>query len=114
MKKILLVLLTVYCSLFSVPCSYAQWFNLNNKIGEGLCFVYFPDANTGYVVGSGVILKTTDAGTSWIKQNGGLGGLDAVYFTDINRGYAVGGFDDSIVQTTDGGNSWVPKKLHIL
>ena len=69
--------------------------------------VIFPDQNTGYVVGTfGLIMKTTDGGTSWIEQTSGVTlTLWDVDFINTNVGYAVGN-SGNILKTTDGGNNW--------
>lgn len=63
--------------------------------------IHFPDANTGYLVGDGIILKTTDAGSTWTSLSFGVT-LSSVYFTDVNTGYAVGG-NGAIIKTSNGG-----------
>ncbi len=69
---------------------------------------YFIDDTTGIVVGgisgTGVILKTTDAGESWSKTTVSSS-LLAVYFPSRDIGYAVG-YNKSIFKTIDGGNTW--------
>jgi photosystem II stability/assembly factor-like uncharacterized protein len=74
--------------------------------------VYFTDANTGYALGgdsyggSGLILKTTNGGTSWVSQySEPYTMLWSVCFTDTNTGYAVG-YNGTILKTTNGGASW--------
>jgi len=69
--------------------------------------VIFPDQNTGYVVGTGgLIMKTTDSGTSWVSQISGVTvTLWDVDFINPDTGYAVGS-SGSILKTTNGGNSW--------
>jgi photosystem II stability/assembly factor-like uncharacterized protein len=79
--------------------------------------VYFTNSSTGYAVGtdwtfgSDVILKTTNAGSSWtVQKSGGSSILYSVHFPDSSTGYAVG--EDwvygggIILKTTDGGNNW--------
>jgi photosystem II stability/assembly factor-like uncharacterized protein len=72
--------------------------------------VYFVNASTGFAVGiNGTILKTTDAGNSWLSPNSVpiSNVLLSVYFTDANTGYISGGFmGGAIYKTTDGGVSW--------
>ena len=69
--------------------------------------IYFPDANTGYAVGSrGCIVKTSDAGETWAELSSGITtDLNSVYFTDANTGYSVG-VGGSIINTRDGGATW--------
>jgi hypothetical protein len=70
--------------------------------------VCFPDANIGYAVGlNGIILKTTNAGTTWSPQLSGTSQhLRSVYFTDGTTGYAVGE-NGTIIKITSGGSTSV-------
>jgi len=53
--------------------------------------VYFIDSNNGYACGSGIMMKTTDGGVSWIREGPITHrNLNAVYFPDISFGYTVG------------------------
>jgi photosystem II stability/assembly factor-like uncharacterized protein len=59
-----------------------------------------------------LILKTTDAGKTWVKQFGGGesdNALLSVFFLDANHGWAVGAFNYT-VETKDGGATWVERK----
>ena len=72
--------------------------------------VCFPDSNTGYAVGAegsnGIIIKTTDGGTTWnILPTEADNPLLSVFFTDDNTGYAVG-WMGTCIKTTDGGTTW--------
>ena len=87
--------------------------------------VFFTDPNNGIILGGDwnglqydpLILKTTDGGKNWIRQNcEGLGDLKSVFFTDQNNGFAVGSeprninnssYDDLFLRTNDGGLTWV-------
>ena len=74
----------------------------------------FGDANTGEAVGTaGTMLRTVDAGASWITQAPMTTRiLEAVSFADADIGVAVGGSCfaracfSTILRTTDGGASW--------
>jgi len=68
--------------------------------------IYFPGDSIGYAVGdSGVILKTTDAGTNWIILNPlGTYKLTTVHFINDTVGFVYG--DSIIFKTIDGGASW--------
>jgi len=69
--------------------------------------VYFVNRNTGYIVGGdytmqGIILKTTNGGTSWdIDSSSTYNYLTSVFFTDPDTGYAVGIMDDIKKQQTE-------------
>ena len=72
--------------------------------------VCFPASDTGYAVGAegsnGIIIKTTDGGTTWnILPTETDNPLSSVFFTDDNTGYAVGWMGTGI-KTTDGGTTW--------
>ncbi len=70
--------------------------------------IAFPSASVGYIVGGGgIILKTTDGGSTWVDQL--LPVPDSffdVFFHDENTGWAVGD-NGAIVYTTDGGTNWI-------
>lgn len=78
-----------------------------------LTAVHFADASTGWAVGHDtLILKTVDAGKTWVKQFGGGesdNALLSVFFLDANHGWAVGAFNYT-VETKDGGATWVERK----
>jgi photosystem II stability/assembly factor-like uncharacterized protein len=76
--------------------------------------MFFINKDTGWIAGNeGVILKTTDAGSTWEYQqmNGtDYGTLTSLCFIDGNNGWASGsGLDVDggvILKTTDGGDNW--------
>ncbi len=75
-----------------------------------LSSVCFTDDSTGYVGGSHTLLKTVDAGVTWLVDSTGLGQLyniDAygVFFTSRDTGYASD-YMGNLFQTTDAGASW--------
>lgn len=66
--------------------------------------VYMTDQNTGYMVGYGVVMKTTDRGNTWNFQD--VAG-DNFNCMDIHGGEIwMCGYNGSIYHTTDGGNNW--------
>jgi len=71
----------------------------------------FPAERTGWAVGdSGRIVKTGNAGVSWIKQRSGCSArLTAVDFVDTKVGY-VAGAGGRVLKTTDGGRHWTRLK----
>ncbi len=70
--------------------------------------IAFPSASVGYIVGGGgIILKTTDGGSTWVDQT--LPVPDSffdVFFLDENTGWAVGD-NGAIVYTINGGTNWI-------
>src|SRR5439155_24430182 len=84
--------------------------------GNRLASVSFVDENIRTAVGEvGAILRTTDGGGSWSRQESRTTvNLMGVAFTDANTGTAVGssifGSDGIILRTTDGGATWVTQE----
>jgi photosystem II stability/assembly factor-like uncharacterized protein len=73
-----------------------------------------PGGGVAYIVGvSGVILKTTDAGTTWTKQTSGtqwdLEGVWGTTATDV----WVAGKKGTLLHTTNGGTTWTPFALGV-
>jgi len=81
-----------------------------------LTSVVFVDDKTGFAVGHDtIILKTSDAGETWVKQFGGGesdNALLSVFFKDATHGWAIGAFNFT-VETKDGGATWVDRKTLI-
>lgn len=107
---LLAFVLQVYsCSDDSVtprpPQQYCDWLSQGS---ESLYDASFTDANTGTVVGGGgTILRTTDGGTTWVRQKSGTANrLTGVSFTDASTGTVVGE-EGTILRTTDGGATWM-------
>ena len=93
--------------LFIPITLYSQWNLRNSGTSEKLNDIFFPTQTTGYAVGKGgLILKTTNAGETWIHLVSGTPrGLAAVYFSSETTGY-VTGEQGVILKTTDGGVTW--------
>jgi Leucine-rich repeat (LRR) protein len=90
MKKIIFSLSLLCC--FN---SFAQtWQNQTSNVTDNLQAVFFSDANIGYVVGdNGVILKTTNSGSTWTKETSGT-------TQDLK---AVHGFGTTVMAAGSGG-----------
>ena len=87
------------------------WYLQNPLITQNnLNDVILVDEYIGWAVGdSGLILKTTNDGMEWIRQESGvLYKLNAVSFVDANFGWAVGD-SGTIISTTNGGLSWLQR-----
>jgi PKD repeat protein len=123
MKKLIISTITVL--LLASSMVNAQW--VDQDSGYEIPWILFDNSfpagqnNVGYVCGMrttyngpGVILKTEDAGNTWTTILGGedesLFGLEAIFFTSVDTGFAVG-WDDNIIYTTDGGNTWNEKSV---
>jgi photosystem II stability/assembly factor-like uncharacterized protein len=91
------------------------WFRHSIE-GDFFNSVHFPDDRTGYICGaSGTLLKTQDAGQSWveIRKGGSIGKRKAAFrslwFTTPDRGWVVG--DEGLIwQTENGGKDWTSVK----
>jgi photosystem II stability/assembly factor-like uncharacterized protein len=112
-----------------------SWKQASVPVSSDLVALQFPTAQKGWAVGhDGVVLHSSDAGATWVKQFDGraaaqtmasaYGGaqnpeiqryleqgpdkpfLD-VWFQDENTGYIVGAFN-LIFRTGDGGKNWAP------
>jgi photosystem II stability/assembly factor-like uncharacterized protein len=70
----------------------------------------FVNATTGWVVG-GRIYKSTNGGQSWLAQFTPDELLYSVSFADALNGWAVG-WGPTLLQTTDGGQTWVPQSVN--
>ena len=81
-----------------------------DRISAGFRDVFFLDAATGWVAGPS-IYKTTDGGTNWTKQLGdGNTEFAAISFADTQNGWATG-FNNLVLHTTDGGQSWIAQNV---
>ena len=85
------------------------WIDLLNEPEYTLNAILFTDDNTGYVVGQtlagGIILKTTDAGTTWTPYTTTESGLLSILFIDQNTGYVAGA--SNLYKTMDGAITWI-------
>lgn len=80
--------------------------------GNRVNSVHFLTATTGWRGGeNGEIFKTTDGGTTWVRQNTGItASIYGIKFFDANNGWATGAFG-ALLRTTDGGTTWNVSKL---
>jgi len=75
-------------------------------INAGLATIFFIGSDTGFIAGTGRILKTTDNGETWIKQNGVVClGVKSFWATDPQTLY-MGGADFLTMKSIDGGVNW--------
>jgi photosystem II stability/assembly factor-like uncharacterized protein len=99
--------------IFSILClagaksARAQWVGgRQGQAGKDLNAVYFVDSKHGWVAGDGgVILYTSDGGTSWTPQHAGTSAsVNDIYFRNKEDGYLLAG--NEIFITGDGGATW--------
>ena len=94
------------CALFGQQW---QWQHPKPQ-GNDLNKIYFVDQNYGYIAGAGVILKTTDAGSSWNKLNSNTRfNIYGIFFNTRDSGWLCGyksGVGGIIERTVNGGLNW--------
>jgi photosystem II stability/assembly factor-like uncharacterized protein len=102
----LYLLLALIC--LTAQFSPAQWVQQSTVTPENLVGVVMLDSMTALAIGDrNGILRTTDAGTTWINQSVVISAVyrwNSISFSDALNGIAVG--DHRIVTTTDGGLTW--------
>lgn len=87
-------------------CSFAhsQWITQQSGTASNLKCVYLTDGQTGFICGYNVVLKTTNAGNNWNKNE--LSGIwNSVYFVNSITGYLCGN-NGKIMKTTNAGENW--------
>ncbi len=93
------------------------WTPLVRTTQESLTRVQFHDTHNGWVAGKGgTILRTTDGGAQWVRQQPNTRAEIAdLFMLDFRNGWALGSvrYDDSvswygtqILKTTNGGDTW--------
>jgi photosystem II stability/assembly factor-like uncharacterized protein len=115
--------ITIVSLLFLSILSFGQsnWTEINTGYSFILTNISFPgnQDSIGYAVGmsstyngNGIILKTTNGGTTWSQiSTGTIPGLEAMYFTSVDTGY-VGGWQNYFAKTTNGGLTWTPSTVN--
>jgi photosystem II stability/assembly factor-like uncharacterized protein len=99
---------------FTTPAAPDGWVVQTSGTENFLRGVEFPTESIGYAVGSGgVILKTTNGGTTWITQTSGVGStFSSVSFVSQSVGI-VSGFGGVLLKTTNGGSNWTQQTSNI-
>ncbi|CAN5519952.1 hypothetical protein BH10BAC5_BH10BAC5_29370 [soil metagenome] len=106
--KILRIVFFLLPLLLSNGSIYSQWLQQYSGTNLSLYDVEFLNKNTGYIIGDGVIIKTTNGGDNWINQQSPLTDrpLENIFIVDSNVAYIAGWFD-TVLKTTNGGANWV-------
>jgi len=80
-----------------------------SETNSNLFGIYFTDANNGWAVGNGSVLRTVNGGINWAKKTNPVSSqLNDVCFTSVFSGCAVG-YNGAILTTSDSGDTWVPQ-----
>lgn len=128
-----LTILSVTAALFLVlalpttALAVGGWFEQSSGTTNELDDVSFADAAHGWAVGQGIILATSDGGTTWANETPALAAgtsmsLTAVAAPDAMHCWAVGtlsteaadggGVRGIVLATTDGGVTWLEQDTH--
>ncbi|HEY9114151.1 MAG TPA: PKD domain-containing protein, partial [Bacteroidales bacterium] len=114
MKKNVLAFLMVAALFFginSVQVKAQGWTKVFEQTGGSiyltdLWFVSDNQWQTGWMLSTSSVFKTTDGGTTWTEYTNGLeSGCSHVCFVDANIGYISNGFG-KVFKSTDGGETW--------
>jgi photosystem II stability/assembly factor-like uncharacterized protein len=117
MKRTILILLLVVLNNSNL-LSQTGWIEINTGFQRIITDVYFVSPNTGWAVGDSIIIKSTNGGLSWTRQDYNYLNirttLNSVRFINENTGFVAGGHHSGfydfyyqyIFKTTDGGASW--------
>ena len=105
MKKIIFIFIIIQTSIRFVE---AQWIKqYQNTTSVGLHDVKFINETTGWACGSGIILKTTNAGAEWIAQPHLATNKELYSISPVDSMIVYcAGFFETILKTTNGGTSW--------
>jgi hypothetical protein len=103
-----------YIGFFKTTNGGYTWNNVTLPVYMVPTDIFFINNQTGWVIGygEGAILKTTDAGQSWVIQHSfptyGAGLPRRLFFIDSLNGWATTGKPElgNVLQTTDGGDNW--------
>ncbi len=101
--------ITIFLLAVSVHFAVAQWVQQASPTTNYLFDVKFVDRQTGWIVGRGVILRTTDAGVTWLKQDSPGLILYRGVFINSTTGWVVGATTTKrglLLTTRDGGAMW--------
>jgi photosystem II stability/assembly factor-like uncharacterized protein len=112
MKNVVLIVLYVIIGHNSI-LSQNLWEKIKSPTTKNLQKLIFVDSLNGWAVGdSGIIVHTSDGGSSWSIQNSGIDlDIRSASFPDTNRGWALAWtiappYGTIILKTQDGGLSW--------
>jgi photosystem II stability/assembly factor-like uncharacterized protein len=110
MKRPMIVHLLIAFSLIGLSSSHAQWIQQNSGMSAKMSDVVMLSASTAIAVGrDGSILRTTNAGTTWIDVAAPLSYIQpwsGLSFYDTTNGIVVGDHG-AVLTTSNGGRNWI-------
>jgi photosystem II stability/assembly factor-like uncharacterized protein len=101
-KILQICVLAVLTAFESSLISQSGWYPLQSGTVNVLNSISFVNVSTGYLVGNGLVIKTTNGGLNWLVITNNFGGT-SVHFIDHNTGYVC---DGTVYKTTNGGLNW--------
>lgn len=110
MSRILL-LLSLLCSVI-----YSQWMpvEITSHKDKDFSSVHFINRTTGWAVGTGLVIKSTDGGLTWTStQLITKEPLTEIYFLNETTGFIIGRLG-TILKSTDGGGTWKSKPCPVI
>ncbi|MFM8473343.1 MAG: WD40/YVTN/BNR-like repeat-containing protein [Candidatus Kapaibacterium sp.] len=100
--------------LFTSGVEAADWTLLSTGRNDIYYDCSFVDAKTGWIIGAsdvgskGVVLKTTDGGLTWMRQESdSLGSYTSIHRVSRLELW-IAGSNGALLHTTDGGSNWTP------
>lgn len=113
---LIIVFITIVC-----PGNFPQnyWKQIQSPVNQTLRNIFFADSLNGWAAGdSGTVIKTSDGGLSWYKQNSNVNNtIWGIYFLNENLGWMASWQTDTIPygslihKTTNGGEEWISEKF---
>ena len=79
------------------------------KISRIINNIQMLNTKTGYIVGFGGVLKTTDGGNTWDLTTAEGDNFTALHFFNEQHGFVIG-YNGTLLETTDGGANWNSKR----
>lgn len=103
---------SLYIRLYKTTDSGFNWTNTITPYYLYPQKSYYLDSLNIFLLGSEMLIKTTDGGATWSKllYKSSFDHFNrSIYFTDDNNGYMVGDYDSKVWRSTDGGSHWTSR-----
>ncbi len=104
-RFIVLTFIVFFFSCNTIAQIANSWRTISSAIEDDFLSINFSDSLNGWVLGTKVILHSTDGGETWIKQRSiDSASYRKVFFLNHKIGFAYQG--KGLMQTSDGGINW--------